>query len=69
MAIVQTPNYVVWLNEHYNVYRNHLGKGKGGNFPRIPVLPMVLRVFGWSLEDDITFVVNTVGLNETNRAD
>jgi hypothetical protein len=66
MAIVQTPNYVLWLNEYYNVYRTIWTDGR--ELPKNPVP----RYYGYSVgrwEDDYTFVVETVGLNERTWLD
>jgi hypothetical protein len=66
MAIVQTPNYVLWLNEYYNVYRTIWTDGR--ELPKNPVP----RYYGYSVghwEDDYTFVVDTVGLNESTWLD
>jgi hypothetical protein len=66
MAIVQTPNYVLWLNQYYNVFRTIWTDGR--ELPKDPVP----RYYGYSVghwEDDYTFVVDTVGLNEKTWLD
>ena len=66
MAIVQTPNYVLWLNQFYNVFRTIWTDGR-----ELPEHPTP-RFYGYSVghwEDDYTFVVNTVGLNEKTWLD
>ena len=66
MAIVQTPNYVLWLNQFYNVFRTIWTDGR--ELPKDPVP----RYYGYSVghwEDDYTFVVDTVGLNEKTWLD
>jgi|SRR5215472_5315444 len=60
MAIIQTPNYVVWLNKFYNAYRTIWTDGR--QLPKDPVP----RYYGYSVghwEDDYDFVVDTVGLD------
>ena len=66
MAIVQTQNYVLWLNQFYNVFRTIWTDGR--ELPKDPVP----RYYGYSVghwEDDYTFVVETVGLNEKTWLD
>jgi hypothetical protein len=66
MAIVQTPNYVVWLNQYYNVFRIIWTDGR--ELPKDPVP----RYYGYSVghwEDDYTFVVETVGMDERTWVD
>jgi hypothetical protein len=66
MALVQTPNYVVWLNQYYNVFRIIWTDGR--ELPKNPVP----RWYGYSVghwEDDYTFVVDTVGLDERTWLD
>ena len=66
MAIVQTPNYVLWLNQFYTVFRTIWTDGR--ELPK----DLIPRYYGYSVghwEDDYTFVVNTVGLNEKTWLD
>jgi hypothetical protein len=66
MAIIQTPNYVLWLNQFYNVFRTIWTDGR--ELPKDPIP----RYYGYSVghwEDDYTFVVDTVGLNEKTWLD
>jgi hypothetical protein len=66
MAIVQTANHVLWLNQFYTVFRTIWTDGR--ELPKDPVP----RYYGYSVgqwEDDYTFVVNTVGLNEKTWLD
>jgi len=66
MAIVQTPNHILWLNQFYTVFRTIWTDGR--ELPKDPVP----RYYGYSVgrwEDDYTFVVNTVGLNEKTWLD
>src|SRR6202162_3230735 len=66
MAIVQTPNYVLWLNQFYNVFRTIWTDGR-----ELPMDP-VPRFYGYSVghwEDDYTFVVETIGLNDKTWLD
>jgi hypothetical protein len=66
MAIVQTPNYVLWLNQFYNVFRTIWTDGRELPKDAVP------RFYGYSVghwEDDYTFVVDTVGLNERTWLD
>jgi hypothetical protein len=66
MAIVQTPNYIVWLNKFYNVYRIIWTDGR--ELPKDPVP----RYYGYSVghwEDDYNFVVDTVGMDERTWLD
>jgi hypothetical protein len=66
MAIVQTPNYVLWLNQFYTVFRTIWTDGR-----ELPMDP-VPRYYGYSVghwEDDYTFVVETVGLNDKTWID
>jgi hypothetical protein len=66
MAIVQTPKYVVWLNQFYNVYRILWTDGR--ELPKDPIP----RYYGYSVghwEDDYNFVVDTVGMDERTWLD
>ena len=66
MAIVQTPNYVLWLNQFYNVFRTIWTDGR--ELPK----NLTPRYYGYSVghwQDDYTFVVETVGLNEKTWLD
>lgn len=66
MAIVQTPHYVLWLNQFYNVYRTIWTDGR--ELPKDPVL----RYYGYSVghwEDDYNFVVDTIGLDDRTWLD
>jgi len=66
MAIVQTQNFVLWLNQFYNVFRTIWTDGR--ELPKDPVP----RFYGYSVGhwvDDYTFVVDTVGLNEKTWLD
>jgi len=66
MAIVQTPNYVLWLSQFYNVFRTIWTDGRALPKDTVP------RYYGYSVghwEDDYTFVVDTVGLNDKTWLD
>jgi hypothetical protein len=66
MAIVQAPNYVVWLNKFYNAYRIIWTDGR--DLPKDPIP----RSYGYSVghwEDDYNFVADTVGLDERTWLD
>jgi len=66
MTIVQTPNYVIWLNQYHNVYRIIWTDGR--ELPKDPVP----RYYGYSVghwEDDYNFVVDTVGMDERTWLD
>jgi len=66
MTIVQTPNYVIWLNQSHNVYRIIWTDGR--ELPKDPVP----RYYGYSVghwEDDYNFVVDTVGMDERTWLD
>jgi hypothetical protein len=66
MTIVQTPNYVVWLNQFYNVYRIIWTDGRA--LPKDPEP----RYYGYSVghwEDDYSFVVDTIGMDERTWLD
>ena len=66
MAIVQTPHYVLWLNQFYTVFRTIWTDGR--ELPKDP-FP---RYYGYSVghwEDDYTFVVDTVGMNDKTWLD
>jgi hypothetical protein len=66
MAIVQTPNYVVWLNKFENAYRIIWTDGR--ELPKDPVP----RYYGYSVghwEDDYNFIVDTVGLDDKTWLD
>ncbi len=66
MTIVQTPNYVVWLNQFYNVYRIIWTDGR--ELPKDPEP----RYYGYSVghwKDDYNFVVDTVGMDERTWLD
>jgi hypothetical protein len=66
MTIVQTPNYVVWLNQFFNVYRIIWSDGR--KLPQDPVP----RYYGYSVghwDDDYNFVVDTVGMDERTWLD
>jgi hypothetical protein len=66
MAIIQTPKYVAWLNQFTNVYRIIWTDGR--ELPKDPVP----RYYGYSVghwEDDYSFVVDTVGMDERTWLD
>jgi len=66
MTIVQTPKYVIWLNQLQNVYRIIWTDGR--ELPKDPVP----RFYGYSAghwEDDYNFVVDTVGMDERTWLD
>jgi hypothetical protein len=66
MALVQTANYVVWLNKFQNAYRVIWTDGR--ELPKDPVP----RYYGYSVghwEDDYNFVVDTVGLDDKTWLD
>lgn len=66
MALVQTAHYVVWLNKFQNAYRIIWTDGR--ELPKDPVP----RYYGYSVghwEDDYTFVVDTVGLDDKTWLD
>jgi hypothetical protein len=66
MAIVQTPNYVLWLNQFYMVFRTIWTDGRELPKETVP------RYYGYSVghwEDDYTFVVETIGLNDKTWLD
>ena len=66
MAIVQAPSYVLWLNEFYNVFRTIWTDGRELPKETVP------RYYGYSVghwEDDYTFVVETIGLNDKTWLD
>ena len=66
MAIVQTPNYVLWLNQFYTVFRTIWTDGR-----QLPKDPNP-RWYGYSVgkwEDDSTFVVQSVGTDERTWLD
>jgi hypothetical protein len=66
MTIVQTPKYVVWLNQFYNVYRIIWTDGR--ELPKDPEP----RYYGYSVgywKDDYNFVVDTVGMDERTWLD
>jgi len=66
MTIIQTPNYIVWLNQFYNAYRIIWTDGR-----ELPEDPEP-RFYGYSVghwEDDYNFVVDTVGTDERTWLD
>jgi len=66
MMLIQTPNYVAWLNQFTNVYRIIWTDGR--ELPKDPVT----RFYGYSVghwEDDYNFVVNTVGMDDKTWLD
>lgn len=66
MTIVQTSNYVIWLNQYHNVYRIIWTDGR--ELPKDPVP----RYYGYSVgvwQDDYNFVVDTVGMDERTWLD
>ena len=66
MTLIQTPNYVVWLNLFNNVYRIIWTDGR--ELPKDPIP----RYYGYSVghwEDDYNFVVDTVGLDDRTWLD
>jgi len=66
MAIVQTPNKVIWLNQFYNVFRTIWTDGR--ELPK----DFAPRYYGYSVghwEDDYTFVVETVGMTDRTWLD
>jgi hypothetical protein len=66
MAIVQTQNKMLWLNQFYTVFRTIWTDGRELPKETVP------RFYGYSVghwQDDYTFVVETVGLNETTWLD
>jgi len=66
MAIVQTANKVIWLNQFYDVYRTIWTDGR--ELPKDPAP----RYYGYSVghwEDDYTLVVETVGMTDRTWLD
>ena len=66
MTLVQTTRYVVWLNKFQNAYRIIWTDGR--ELPKEPVP----RYYGYSVgrwEDDYTFLVDTVGLDDKTWLD
>ena len=66
MEIVQTPNRVLWLNQFFTVFRTIWTDGR--ELPK----DFAPRYYGYSVghwEDDYTFVVETVGLNDKTWLD
>jgi len=66
MPIVQTQNKMLWLNQFYTVFRTIWTDGRELPKETVP------RFYGYSVghwQDDYTFVVETVGLNESTWLD